>query len=91
MADGAQDRSSASSNSLRHCARADRAPDAAKGDGWIIQAATNSETMLTEVNLFDARAIAKGPIATAKLPLRLKSAYHGSWSDGSKIKPSGLV
>ena len=68
-----------------------RKPDAPEGDGWIVQAATNSETMLTEVNLFEATAIARGPIAVVKLPLRLKPPYHGSWADASRIKPSGLV
>ncbi len=47
--------------------------------------------MLTEVNLFEATEIAKGPIATVKLPLRLKPAYHGSWCDATLVKSSGLV
>jgi carotenoid cleavage dioxygenase len=68
-----------------------RAPDAPEGDGWVVQALTNAQTMLTEVNLFEATRIAKGPIATVKLPLRLKPAYHGSWSDGSLVKPFGLT
>jgi carotenoid cleavage dioxygenase len=67
-----------------------RAPDAAEGDGWIVQALTNGATMLTELNIFDATAIARGPIATAKIPFRLKPAYHGSWADAGRIRPSGL-
>jgi carotenoid cleavage dioxygenase-like enzyme len=50
-----------------------RAPDAPEGEGWIVQALTNGQTLLTELNLFEATAIAKGPIATVKLPLRLKT------------------
>ena len=68
-----------------------RSPDAPEGDGWIAQAATDSETLLTELNLFVATDIASGPIATVKAPLHLKPAYHGSWFDGSLIQPSGLV
>ena len=64
-----------------------RAPGAGEGDGWIVQAATNAGTMLTEVNLFEATDIARGPIATIKMPLRLKPAYHGSWADIERIKP----
>jgi carotenoid cleavage dioxygenase-like enzyme len=67
-----------------------RAPDAPEGDGWVVQALTHSETLLTELNLFEATAIAKGPIATVKLPLRLKPAYHGSWAGAARVKPSGL-
>jgi carotenoid cleavage dioxygenase len=68
-----------------------RRPDAEEADGWIVQAATDANTLLTELNLFDATEIAKGPIATIKLPVHLKPAYHGSWADGALVKPSGLV
>lgn len=68
-----------------------RSPDAPEGDGWILQAATDGATGLTELNLFEATAIAKGPIATIKVPAHLKPAYHGSWADGSLVRPSGLV
>jgi carotenoid cleavage dioxygenase len=67
-----------------------RSADAAEGDGWIIQAATDATTMLTELNLFEATAIAQGPIATIRLPFRMKPAYHGSWADSALIKPTGL-
>jgi hypothetical protein len=30
--------------------------------------------------------IAQGPIATVKLPLRLKPAYHGSWSGARLVR-----
>ncbi len=69
-----------------------RAPDAQEGDGWVVQALTNGETMLTEVNLFVATEIANGPIATVKLPLRLKPAYHGSWSpSGGRQGPESAL
>jgi carotenoid cleavage dioxygenase len=68
-----------------------RKHDAAEGDGWIAQAATDAQTGLTELNLFDATAIAKGPIATVKTPVHLKPAFHGSWTEGTHVKPSGLV
>jgi carotenoid cleavage dioxygenase-like enzyme len=67
-----------------------RAPDAREGDGWIVQALTNGETMLTELNVFEATRIARGPIATVRLPLRMKPAYHGSWAEAARVKPSGL-
>lgn len=68
-----------------------RGPDAAEGDGWIVQALTNGDTLRTELNLFEATRIGKGPIATAKLPLRLKPAYHGSWASAALVQPSGLA
>ena len=68
-----------------------RSKDAPEGDGWVLQALTDAKTMLTEVNLFEATNVAKGPVAVIKLPFRMKPAYHGSWQDASLIKPSGLV
>ena len=68
-----------------------RSQDAPEADGWIIQGLTNSQTMRTELNLFVATGIEDGPIATVKLPLRLKPAYHGSWSDARLVKSCGLI
>ena len=67
-----------------------RSQDAAEGDGWIVQALTNGETMLTELNLFEATNIARGPLATVKLPVRLRPAYHGSWAESARVKPARL-
>jgi carotenoid cleavage dioxygenase-like enzyme len=67
-----------------------RAPDAPEGDGWILQALTNGDSMLTELNLFEATDITRGPVATVKIPFRLKPAYHGSWAEAVRVKPSGL-
>jgi len=63
-----------------------RSAAAAEGDGWIAQAATDAQTLLTELNLFEATNIAKGPIATIRTPVHMKPAYHGNWFDGSLIK-----
>jgi len=68
-----------------------RKPDAPEGDGWIAQAATDAASGLTELNLFEATAIAKGPIARVKTPVHLKPAFHGNWFDAARVKPSGLV
>ena len=68
-----------------------RRPDAREGEGWIATAATNTETLLTELLLLEATDIAKGPVATIRTPLHMKPAYHGNWFDGSLIRASGLV
>lgn len=68
-----------------------RTADAPEGDGWIAQATTDTDTGLTELNLFEATAISRGPIATIKTPVHLKPAYHGNWVDGALVKPSRLV
>jgi carotenoid cleavage dioxygenase-like enzyme len=55
-----------------------------------VQALTNGETMRTELNLFEATSITKGPLATVKLPLRLRPAYHGSWAESARVKSASL-
>jgi carotenoid cleavage dioxygenase-like enzyme len=68
-----------------------RAADSAEGDGWIVQALTNADTQLTELNLFEATDLARGPLARVKVPLRLRPAYHGSWAAAALVKPSRVV
>ena len=67
-----------------------RSATAAEGDGWLLQALTNGQTLLTELNLFEATRIAAGPIATVKVPLRLKPAYHGSWAEAARVQPAHI-
>jgi carotenoid cleavage dioxygenase-like enzyme len=62
-----------------------RSPDAREGDGWIIQAATRTQEHITVLLLFDALRVERGPIATIKVPVRLRMAWHGSWLDGSSL------
>ena len=54
-------------------------PDGEEGDGWVVtvvyRAATNDSTF----EVFDARRIADGPIATARVPRRVPFGFHGGW------------
>jgi carotenoid cleavage dioxygenase len=62
-----------------------RRPDAPEGDGYIVQLATRAKQMRTDLFLFDAQAIQDGPMATLRLPIRLRPGYHGSWADASRV------
>ena len=62
-----------------------RRPGAPEGDGYIVQVATRAQEMRTDVLLFDALSIADGPMATIRLPIRLRPGYHGSWADGGQL------
>jgi carotenoid cleavage dioxygenase len=61
---------------------------AVEGDGYIIQVATRTNRNLTEVLLFEATQVSHGPIATLKLPLRLRYGWHGCWAEASELAPS---
>jgi carotenoid cleavage dioxygenase len=65
-----------------------RSHGAPEGDGWIAQAATDTGTLLTELNLFEATRLDEGPIATVRTPLHMKPAYHGHWFDALVLRPA---
>lgn len=62
-----------------------RSPDAAEGDGWIVMVCNRLETHSSDLLIFDATQIAKGPIATINIPVRLRFGLHGNWADASSL------
>ena len=62
-----------------------RSPDAAEGDGWIVMVCNRLEEHGSELLLFDATDIEKGPIATIDIPVRLRFGLHGNWADASAL------
>ncbi len=62
-----------------------RSKDAAEGDGWLVALIDNHITNYSDLCIFDALHVEKGPVARAKLPVRLRQGLHGNWVDGSKL------
>ena len=62
-----------------------RAADAPEGDGWLVALVDNHVTNYSDLCIFDACDVAKGPIVRAKLPIRLCQGLHGNWADGSLL------
>jgi carotenoid cleavage dioxygenase len=50
-----------------------------EGDGYIVQVANRLDEMRSELLVFDAQRVAEGPIATARLSVRLRQGLHGNW------------
>ena len=65
-----------------------RSADAPEGDGWIVQVCNRLDDHRSDLLLFDALDIAKGPIATIQIPIRLRFGLHGNWANAADI---GLV
>jgi carotenoid cleavage dioxygenase-like enzyme len=65
-----------------------RSKDAAEGDGWIVQVCNRLEEHRSDLLLFDALEIEKGPIATINIPIRMRFGLHGNWAESAAI---GLV
>lgn len=56
-----------------------RTPDAAEGDGWLLVPVSRVSKMRSDLVVLDATDIAAGPVATLKLPIRVRSTFHGTW------------
>ncbi len=62
-----------------------RSASAPEGDGWMIALVDNHITNYSDLCIFDALDLTKGPIARIKLPLRLRQGLHGNWAPAAKL------
>jgi carotenoid cleavage dioxygenase-like enzyme len=58
---------------------------ATEGDGWVVMVCNRLEEQRSDLLLFDALEVDKGPIATIRIPIRLRFGLHGNWADASEI------
>ncbi|MBL8379994.1 MAG: carotenoid oxygenase family protein [Burkholderiales bacterium] len=58
----------------------------AEDDGYVVTFLHNSDTRQGECWLFDARAIAAGPLAKVHIPQRLPAGFHGIWVPQEYLK-----
>ena len=59
-----------------------RTEDAAEGDGWVLSVIYRSEEGRSDLAVFEATDIAKGPVALAHLSSRVPAGFHGNWRPG---------
>jgi carotenoid cleavage dioxygenase len=57
-----------------------RSAQAEEGDGWVTAVVYRAAENLSELLVFEARDLAKGPIATARVPRRVPLGFHGNWA-----------
>jgi carotenoid cleavage dioxygenase len=62
-----------------------RSQDAPEGDGWIVQVCNRLDEHRSDLLLFDALDIEKGPIATIQVPIRLRFGLHGNFAPSEAI------
>jgi carotenoid cleavage dioxygenase-like enzyme len=62
-----------------------RSKQAPEGDGWIVQICNRLDEHRSELLLFDALHIVKGPIATIDIPIQMRFGLHGNWVDAADI------
>ena len=59
---------------------APKGPDAAEGEGFVMGIVNRRAEHRSDLVIFDAERIGEGPIATVKIPVRLKYGIHGNWA-----------
>jgi carotenoid cleavage dioxygenase len=62
-----------------------RSKDAPEGDGWIVQVCNRLDAHKSDLLIFDALNIAKGPVATVNMPFALRFGLHGNWANADQI------
>jgi carotenoid cleavage dioxygenase-like enzyme len=56
-----------------------RTADAPEGDGWVTAVVWRAGENRSDLVVFEAQDVAKGPIAVAHLPRRVPFGFHGNW------------
>jgi carotenoid cleavage dioxygenase-like enzyme len=56
-----------------------RAGDAAEGDGYLLATVYRGAENRSDLAVFDAATLERGPIAVAELSHRVPFGFHGNW------------
>lgn len=51
-----------------------------EGDGWLTAVVYRAAENRSDLLVFDAREVARGPIAVAEVPRRVPFGFHGNWA-----------
>jgi carotenoid cleavage dioxygenase-like enzyme len=51
----------------------------AEGDGWLLSVVWRGNRDRSDIAVFDAQDVARGPIGVASLPRRVPFGFHGNW------------
>jgi len=62
-----------------------RSANAPEGDGYLAALANRYDEMRSDLVILDAMRLADGPVATVRLPLRLRAGLHGNWVPGDHL------
>ncbi len=61
-------------------------PDAPEGDGYILVLVNRMAENRSDLAILDAARLEAGPLALVKLPVRVRSTFHGMWVPARALK-----
>ena len=50
-----------------------------EADGYLVALVYDAPSNTSELAILDSQNIDQGPVATAKVPIRIPAGFHGSW------------
>lgn len=59
---------------------------AAEDDGYLVSFVTDERSLRSELQVFDARELAAGPVARVLLPVRVPPGFHSYWAPAAAIQ-----
>jgi carotenoid cleavage dioxygenase-like enzyme len=62
-----------------------RRPDSPEGDGWLVLVVHRTAQMCSDLVVLDASDISAGPVATLRMPFRLRRGLHGCWVPADEL------
>jgi carotenoid cleavage dioxygenase-like enzyme len=63
-----------------------KGPDAAEGEGYLLALVGRRALNRDDMIILDALDIGAGPVATIKIPFRLRYGFHGTWVPGEDLE-----
>jgi carotenoid cleavage dioxygenase len=77
-------------STLQEPAFVPRRADSAEGDGYIVAVCNRLDEWRSDLVMLDALRIEEGPVATVKLPIRLRTGLHGNWHTAEDLNRKSL-
>jgi carotenoid cleavage dioxygenase-like enzyme len=62
-----------------------KSASAPEGEGYIVQVQPHLDDGQSDLLLFDALRVDEGPMATIKVPFRMRFGLHGNWVPGAEL------
>ena len=66
-------------DTVQECQFVPRTPDSPEGDGWLLVPVARISKGRSDLVILDAQDLAAGPVCTIRLPVRVRSTFHGTW------------
>jgi carotenoid cleavage dioxygenase-like enzyme len=60
-------------------------PGAAEADGYLLALVNRFAANQSDLAILDARRIEDGPVALLRMPVRVRSTFHGMWVPESAL------